>query len=107
MSGERLLIVEDHKMFGEALESILSHLPEIAETRLVSAFPQILATASSFQPSVVALDISVNQHSTIPLIPQLRELDSAPRVLVVTKHWKPPPTEVKKKHPFSLRSMTL
>lgn len=89
MIGHRLLIVEDHKMFGEALQSILSRLPEITETRLVSSFAQILAHASSFQPSVVALDISVNQHSTIPLIPQLRELNSSPKILVVTMHSDP------------------
>jgi two-component system, LuxR family, secretion system response regulator SsrB len=89
MTGHRLLIVEDHKMFGEALQSILSRLPEIMETRLVSSFAQILAHASSFQPSVVALDISVNQHSTIPLIPQLRELNSSPKILVVTMHSDP------------------
>jgi DNA-binding NarL/FixJ family response regulator len=89
MGGARLLIVEDHKMFGEAVQSILSHLPEIEETRLVSSFPEIMAHASSFQPTLVALDISVNQHSTIPLISQLRELDSCPKVLVVTMHSDP------------------
>lgn len=86
MAGERLLIVEDHKMFGEALQSILSGLPEVTETRLVSSYREILAHASSFQPTVVALDISVNQHSTIPLIGELRALDSKPKVLVVTMH---------------------
>lgn len=89
MGGNRLLIVEDHKMFGEALQSILSRLPEIAETRLVSTFSEIIAHASNFLPSLVVLDISVTQHSTIPLIPQLRALASCPRILIVTMHNDP------------------
>ncbi len=89
MGSHKLLIVEDHRMFGEALQSILTRLPEIAETRVVPRYEEILAVASRFLPNLITLDISVNQQSTIPLIRELRELPSRPHILVLTMHNDP------------------
>lgn len=87
--SEKLLVVEDHRMFADALQAILSRLPEIGEIRPVARYEEILAVASRFLPSIVTLDISVNQQSTVPLIRELKGLPSRPKVLVLTMHNDP------------------
>lgn len=79
----RVLVVEDHALLGDSLAVALSAEGyEVARPEALDP-PSVLATATSFVPQVVLLDLRLDEDTTaLPMIGPLRDLGAS--VVMVT-----------------------
>lgn len=81
----RLLIVEDHPLVAQGMRAMLEqHGYEVAEVVLDSE--RAVEAAERTRPDLVMLDLSMPGKNGIELLPQLRKVRPAMKVLVVTMH---------------------
>lgn len=85
MQIRRVVVVDDHTMFTEALSSTMSELPDL---RVVGAFPStglLPARVATARPDVVTIDVEpFTVSGTAPPIERLVSAEGAPRVVVLT-----------------------
>jgi DNA-binding NarL/FixJ family response regulator len=55
----RLLLVDDHRIFREALRSLLSQMPDILVVGEASSGQEAIALARQFAPDIVCMDITM------------------------------------------------
>ncbi len=80
----RVLIADDHRLFAEALEAILSTEVRIEVVGRAADGEEAVAMARELSPDVVALDISMPVMDGFEAAALLEKLDRPPAVLMLT-----------------------
>ena len=84
MTPVRVLIADDHRLFAEALEAVLSTEERIEVVGRAADGGEAVALARELRPDVVALDISMPVMDGFEAAKQLDRLDRPPAVLMLT-----------------------
>jgi DNA-binding NarL/FixJ family response regulator len=79
---ERMMIVEDHSAFAQALRFVLGKGTEIALARTLEEGRAMIRTAEPFD--VVVLDLSLPDGEETELVPEIRERHPRTRVVVLS-----------------------
>jgi len=82
----RLLIVDDHRVFGQGLEAVFGAEPGF-EPMSVSQPGQVIGLVAARKPDVVIMDVRLGDVSGIDLTRQLMTLPAPPAVVVLTAYW--------------------
>lgn len=80
-----LLIVDDHRVFGQGLEAVFGAEPDFEPTA-VSSPDQVIGVATARRPDVVIMDIRLGDVSGIDLTRQLMAMPVPPVVVVLTAY---------------------
>jgi DNA-binding NarL/FixJ family response regulator len=89
MDGVRILIVDDHAMFRQALRLYLNSQSGIETIGEAASADEGLQQAVASCPDVILLDITMPGGSGLAILPQLRQRCPDSRVLMVTMHNEP------------------
>ena len=84
MTPVRVLIADDHRLFAEALEAVLSTEQRIQVVGRAADGSEAVELARELTPDVVALDISMPVMDGFEAAAQLAQLDHPPAVLMLT-----------------------
>jgi DNA-binding NarL/FixJ family response regulator len=85
-SPVRLLIVDDHRVFAEGLESVFRAEPDFEPMAAVADPSQVLGVVAAHRPDAVVMDVQLGDVSGIDLTAQLTALPAPPRVVVLTAY---------------------
>jgi len=80
----RVLIVDDHRAFSEALAAAIDRNPDLACVGTPTTVAECLAAVEQTAPDVVLLDIYLPDGDGIEAIPGIRDLHAAARIVVMT-----------------------
>jgi DNA-binding NarL/FixJ family response regulator len=80
----RVLIADDHRLFAEALEAILAMDERVEVVGHARDGLEAVQLATSLQPDVVLMDISMPVMDGIEAVRKIRAGRSAPSVLMLT-----------------------
>src|SRR5918994_7760679 len=80
----RVLIADDHRLFAEALEAVLSSEPRIEVVGRAADGGEAVELARRLEPDVVALDISMPVMDGFEAAAQMERLQHPPAVLMLT-----------------------
>jgi DNA-binding NarL/FixJ family response regulator len=80
----RVLIVDDHEIVREGLQTLLAEEPGIELVGLAASGAEALAIAREMQPDVVLMDIVMSPMNGIEATRQMRPISPASQVLVLT-----------------------
>ena len=80
----RVLIADDHRLFAEALEAVLSSEARIEVVGRASDGAEAVELAQQLQPDLVILDISMPVLDGFEAAARLERLEDAPAVLMLT-----------------------
>lgn len=81
----RLLIVDDHRVFSQGLETVFAAEPDFEPTTVTSP-QQTLAVVMTYRPHAVLMDVRLGDISGIELTRRLALLPSAPAVVALTAY---------------------
>jgi len=79
-----VLVVDDHRAFGEALAARLASEPDLRVLGAVCNGRDALRVAGELAPDVVTVDVNLGGEDGIDLVRRLLELDRRPHVVVVS-----------------------
>lgn len=80
----RVLIADDHRLFAEALEAILSTEERIEVVGRAADGEEAVAMARTLNPDVVALDISMPVMDGFEAAAEMEQLERPPSILMLT-----------------------
>ena len=80
----RVLIADDHRLFAEALEAVLSMEERIEVVGCAADGGEAVAMARTLSPDVVALDISMPVMDGFEAAERIAELERPPAILMLT-----------------------
>lgn len=81
--GHRLLLVDDHRIFGEALASRLMANPSVADVSLAFSAAEVLPMVKALRPNLVLVDVALGEDSGLEVVEALsREFPGVPAVMV-------------------------
>ncbi len=80
----RVLIADDHRLFAEALEAVLSTEERIEVVGRAADGGEAVAMAEQLEPDVIALDISMPVLDGFEAAVQLEKLARPPAILMLT-----------------------
>jgi len=80
----RVLIADDHRLFAEALEAVLSSEARIEVVGRAADGSEAVELARQLEPDVVALDISMPVMDGFEAAAQMERLQNPPAVLILT-----------------------
>jgi DNA-binding NarL/FixJ family response regulator len=80
----RVLIADDHRLFAEALEAVLSIEERIQIVGTAADGGEAVALAQALQPDVVALDISMPVMDGFEAAERIGQLERPPAILILT-----------------------
>lgn len=81
----RLLIVDDHRVFGQGLEAVFGAEPDF-EPSAISYPDQVISVVTARRPDVVIMDVRLGEVSGIDLTRQLMTMPAPPAVVVLTAY---------------------
>ena len=84
MKRPRVLLADDHRVFSEALQSLLQ--PHFDVVGIASDGRELVAAAKTLDPDVIVLDISMPSLNGIDAARQLRSAGSRVKVVFLTMH---------------------
>lgn len=87
MSRKRVLLADDHAMFHEGLEKLLSPIYEIAGR--VQDGRALVAAAAELEPDLVVADISMPELNGIEAIREIKRSGIDTKVVLLTMHEDP------------------
>jgi two-component system, NarL family, nitrate/nitrite response regulator NarL len=80
----RVLIVEDHRMFSQALSAALDEADDIAVTSAVSSAADGLRAAAETNPDVVLMDYRLPDGNGVELARRIKATTPAARIVMLT-----------------------
>jgi DNA-binding NarL/FixJ family response regulator len=83
-TGVAVLLVDDHRVFAEALASLLELEPGISRVRLASTLDCARAVLDSDRPDLVLLDLALADESGYDLLAELGDRPGSPAVIVLS-----------------------
>ncbi|MFI0404860.1 response regulator [Actinomadura sp. 3N508] len=84
MEPIRVLIVDDHALFAEALAARLSREPDLVILPIAADVRRALALTATERPRVVVLDVTLGGESGLEVLARIRESDPEVRVVMLT-----------------------
>ncbi|MFC4910287.1 response regulator [Actinomadura gamaensis] len=84
MQPTRVLIVDDHALFAEALSARLGREPDLVVLPVAASGRQALSLAATERPHVVLLDLDLGPENGLEVLSRLRERHPDVRVVVLT-----------------------
>ncbi|WP_433328489.1 response regulator [Spirillospora sp. CA-294931] len=84
MQPTRVLIVDDHALFAEALAARLSREPDLVILPVAADGRRALALTTTERPHVVVLDMTLGAENGLDVLDRLRERHPDVRVVVLT-----------------------
>lgn len=84
-----VLVVDDHPVFRQGLESLVGTQADMRLVGAVSDRQGALSKAASNRPAVVLLDLRLAEDNGLTVAADLKLMQPAPRVLVVSSHEGP------------------
>jgi DNA-binding NarL/FixJ family response regulator len=81
----RLLIVDDHRVFGEGLEAVFGAEPDFEPTA-ISCASQVVGVVTACRPDAVIMDVRLGDVSGLDLTRQLMTIPAPPVVVVLTAY---------------------
>lgn len=82
----RVMIVDDHPIVRDGLKTYLSLQRDLEVVGEAADAAEALAIAASTRPDLVLLDLRLASGSALALIPELKALDPAPRVVILSSY---------------------
>jgi DNA-binding NarL/FixJ family response regulator len=79
-----VLIVDDHRMFGESLARLLSDEPGIAVVGLATSGAEAIELSARLQPRVVLMDYELPDKDGVAIAFELRQRDPETMVVMLT-----------------------
>lgn len=80
----RLLLVDDHPVFLEGLAEALGRQADFELAGMVTSSAEAVACCERTRPDLVLLDLAMRGLDGLAVLKQLRQLEPAPRVLMLT-----------------------
>ncbi len=80
----RVLIADDHRLFAEALEAVLSTEERIEVVGRAADGGEAVALARTLEPDVIALDISMPVLDGFEAAAQIERMSHPPAILMLT-----------------------
>ena len=80
----RVLVVDDHRMFADALTALLGTADDITVVGTTTDAHRVVELANTLKPDVVTLDANLISADGIEIARQLRQLPRPPYVVMVT-----------------------
>ncbi len=84
MSLTNLVVVDDHALFRRGLISLLSEMSDFQVIGEASNGHEALQVIEKMQPDIVLLDINMPVMNGIETLTEIRKLNPAPKVLMLT-----------------------
>ncbi|MFC4048887.1 response regulator [Actinomadura syzygii] len=84
MEPIRVLIVDDHALFAEALAARLGREPDLVILPIAADVRRALALVATERPRVLVLDLTLGAESGLDVLEQVRETHPDVRVVVLT-----------------------
>ncbi|MGI5323121.1 response regulator [Actinomadura nitritigenes] len=84
MQPIRVLIVDDHALFAEALAARLGREPDLVILPIAADVRRALALAGTERPQVIVLDMTLGAESGLDVLDRVREDHPEVRVVVLT-----------------------
>lgn len=84
MSRILLVVVDDHALFRRGLISLLSEMPDFQVAGEASNGREALKVIENTKPDIVLLDINMPVMNGIETLSEIRKLNPAPKVLMLT-----------------------
>src|SRR5688500_17901473 len=85
----RLALAEDHTIVRWALREALSKADDIEVVGEAGTAAETLAMVQNVKPDVLLLDITLPDRSGFDVLAEMRNIDTAPLVVVLTWHTDP------------------
>lgn len=85
----RLLLIDDHAAFLDALESMLAQVPDFEVVGRAEGGRQGLRAAAELKPDLVLVDFSMPELDGIGVIRELKTWPSPPKVVMLSLHVGP------------------
>ncbi len=85
----RVLLVDDHRLFSEALMVLLRGQPSIDEVMAVETAEEAVAICAERAPDVVLMDLDLPGMDGLDAVDRIRETSPETRVVIVTAMRKP------------------
>jgi DNA-binding NarL/FixJ family response regulator len=85
MQTSNLLIVDDHRVFCQGLETVFAAEPDF-EPMAISDPDQVLGIVAAWRPDLVLMDLRLGEVSGVDLTRQITALPSPPAVVVLTAY---------------------
>jgi len=82
----RLLLIDDHAAFLDALESILGQVPDLEVVGRAEDGRQGLRAAAELKPDLVLVDFSMPELDGIGVIRELKTWSSPPKIVMLSLH---------------------
>lgn len=84
MQHIRVLIVDDHALFAEALSARLAREPDLVILPIAADVRRALALTATERPQVLVLDMTLGAESGLDVLDRIRESHPGVRVVVLT-----------------------
>ncbi len=84
MNRTDLVVVDDHALFRRGLISLLSEMPDFQVVGEASNGREALQVIEKTRPGIILLDINMPIMNGIETLNEIRKLDPAPKVLMLT-----------------------
>ena len=84
MQSIRVLIVDDHRSFAEAIAMWLGAEPDVVLVGTLVSLDDADATIKALRPDVLVLDVEVSQENSLPLASRLKSELPGMATVVVT-----------------------
>lgn len=84
MTGPRVLVVDDHFVFAQAMAATIGQVAGLELIGIAVTGPQALAMAREHLPDVVLLDFHLPGYAADSLIPRIRDAAPGARIVVLT-----------------------